>query len=192
MQEHYPEIESLKLVIEKKKGGKIATPTDFGQLTSMILRETGFHVGVTTIKRLWGYIDNNNRMRESTLSIFARFVGYRDWDDFCTTVHNNEGTESSFLSERQIISTNLAVDELVEIGWLPDRYCLIRHIGGSRFVVEWAMNCKLHAGDTFCASFFSKGHPLYITDLSQNGSRQVAYVAGTRHGLTLARIKNKK
>ena len=77
MQEHHPEIESLKLAIEAKAGGKLATPADFSLLTAMIERETGCHVGLTTVKRLWGYIDCSSRLRDGTLSIFARFVGRR-------------------------------------------------------------------------------------------------------------------
>lgn len=190
MQKDYPEIESLKLAIEKKTGGKLTTPSDFDHLTSMISHETGCHVGLTTVKRLWGYIENNSRLRESTLSIFARFVGHTDWADFCSAVHNAYGVESSYLSGRQITAASLAVGDLVEIGWPPDRYCLVRHTGGSRFSVEEAINCKLHVGDTFSASLFCIGQPLYITDLTQDGDRQTSYIAGTKHGLTLAKIKN--
>lgn len=190
MQKDYPEIESLKLAIEKKTGGKLTTPSDFYRLVGLISHETGCHVGLTTVKRLWGYIENNSRLRESTLSIFARFVGHKDWAAFCAAMCNNEGAESSFLQGRQITATSLAVGDLVEIGWPPDRYCLVRHTGGSRFSVEEAINCKLHVGDTFSASLFCIGQPLYITDLTQDGDRQTSYVAGTKHGLTLARIKN--
>lgn len=91
-----------------------------------------------------------------------------------------------------IAATSLAVGELVEIGWPPDRYCLVRHTGGGRFVVEEASNCKLHAGDTFSASLFCTGQPLYVTGLSQGGGRPASYVAGMKHGLTLARIKNRR
>ena len=52
MQEHHPEIESLKLAIEAKTGGRLATPADFSRLTALIERETGCHVGMTTVKRL--------------------------------------------------------------------------------------------------------------------------------------------
>lgn len=170
MQEHYPEIESLKLAIEAKAGGKLATPADFSRLTVLIERETGCHVGLSTVKRLWGYIDCSSRLRDGTLSIFARFVGHKDWTDFCAAVRDNAGTESSFLDGRQVSSTDLAAGDLLEIGWPPDRYCMIRNMGGNRFVVEKAMNGKLHAGDEFSASLFCLGEPLYITGLARQGA----------------------
>lgn len=190
MQENYPEIESLKLAIEAKTGGRLATPADFSRLTALIERETGCHVGLTTVKRLWGYVDSSSRLRDGTLSIFARFVGYRDWADFCAAVRDNAGTESSFLDGRQVSSTDLAAGDLLEIGWPPNRYCMIRHLGGGRFTVEKAVNGKLRAGDEFCASLFCLGEPLYITGLARQGGRPTSYVAGIKHGLTLIRIKN--
>ena len=83
MEEHYPETESLKAAIEAKMGKRLSTPADFTDLVAAIERETGEHVGITTVKRLWGYIGNDSRMREGTLSVFARFVGYADWSAFC-------------------------------------------------------------------------------------------------------------
>lgn len=189
MEKFYPEIETLKLAIEQKVGRILATPSDFGMLTSLIFRETGCNVGLTTVKRLWGYLDNNSRMRSGTLSIFTRFVGYDSWDDFCEAVHRGKGVESSFLTGRQVAAADLAEGAHVEICWLPDRYCLLRNTGGVSFVIEKALNCKLQRGDTFRASLFCIGHPLYVTDLMRGGSRYASYVAGTKHGLTLVRVK---
>ena len=189
MEKFYPEIEALKLDIEQKVGRRLATPSDFSMLTGLIFRETGCNVGLTTVKRLWGYIDNNSRMRCAILSIFTQFVGYSSWDDFCEAVHSGKGIESSFLTGRQVAAADLAEGALVEIRWLPDRYCLLRNTGGDSFVVEKALNCKLQIGDTFRASLFSIGHPLYVTDLVQDGNRYASYVAGTKHGLTLVRVK---
>ena len=67
---------------------------------------------------------------------------------------------------------------------------MIRHMGDNRFVVEKAINGKLHAGDEFSASLFCLGEPLYITGLTRQGGRPTSYVAGIKHGLTLIRIKN--
>lgn len=91
MEEHYPETESLKAAIEAKMGKRLSTPADFTDLVAAIERETGEHVGITTVKRLWGYIGNDSRMREGTLSVFARFVGYADWTAFCVDVRERGG-----------------------------------------------------------------------------------------------------
>ncbi len=187
MEEYYPEVESLKLAIEEKMGRKIRKPGDFGDLACKIADETGSHVGVTTIKRLWGYIGSDSRMREDTLSVFARFVGCADWQGFCADVREKAGVDSAFLTGRQVSAADLANGDCVEIGWLPDRYCLVRHMGGGCFVVEKAVNGKLRVGDTFRASLFCVGQPLYVTDLVQSGGSSVSYVAGIKNGLTLVR-----
>ena len=191
MEEHYPETESLKAAIEAKMGKRLSTPADFTDLVAAIERETGEHVGITTVKRLWGYIGNDSRMREGTLSVFARFVGYADWTAFCVDVREQGGTDSSFLTEKQVSASSLAVGDCVEFGWLPDRYCLVRHAGDGSFVVEKAVNCKLHVGDTFRAQLFCLGHPLYVADLVQTDGRHASYVAGERNGLTLVRVMKK-
>ena len=165
MEEHYPETESLKAAIEAKMGKRLSTPADFTDLVAAIERETGEHVGITTVKRLWGYIGNDSRMREGTLSVFARFVGYADWTAFCVDVRERGGTDSSFLTGRQVLASSLAVGDCVEIGWLPDRYCLVRHGG--------------------------VGRPLYVADLVQADGRYASYVAGERNGLTLVRVMKK-
>lgn len=170
-------------------GKRLVTPADFTDLVVDIEHETGLHVGITTVKRLWGYIGNNNRMREGTLSVFARFVGYADWSAFCAGVRERGGEESSFLTERQVPASSLAVGDSVELGWLPDRYCLVRHVGNGRFVVDEAVNCKLRVGDTFWAQLFCVGRPLYVTDLVRPGGRCASYVAGEAHGLTLVRVR---
>ena len=191
MEEHYPETESLKAAIEAKMGKRLSTPADFTDLVAAIERETGEHVGITTVKRLWGYIGNDSRMREGTLSVFARFVGYADWTAFCVDVRERGGTDSLFLTGRQVLASSLAVGDCVEIGWLPDRYCLVRHGGNGSFVVEKAVNCKLRVGDTFKAQLFCVGRPLYVADLVQADGRYASYVAGERNGLTLVRVMKK-
>ena len=188
MEEFYPEIESLKPAIEAKMGKRLVTPADFTDLVGAIEHDTGVHVGITTVKRLWGYVSNDSRLRDGTLSVFARFVGYRDWTAFREAVREAAGTDSEFLTDRQITASGLAVGDRVELGWQPDRYCLVRHDGGGRFTVEKSVNAKLHPGDTFTASLFCLGRPFYVTDLAQPGGRHASYVAGEKHGLTLVKV----
>ena len=123
-------------------GKRLVTPADFTDLVGAIEHDTGVHVGITTVKRLWGYVSNDSRLRDGTLSVFARFVGYRDWTAFREAVREAAGTDSEFLTDRQITASGLAVGDRVELGWQPDRYCLVRHDGGGRFTVEKSVNAN--------------------------------------------------
>jgi len=78
------EILLLREMVEESVARKMKAPADFQFLTGVIQERCKETLGVTTLKRIWGYIDGYNTTRYSTLSVLARFVGYRDWDDFLT------------------------------------------------------------------------------------------------------------
>lgn len=72
----------LRKMVEDSVSRKIKTPADFQFLTGVIQERCKETLGVTTLKRLWGYVDGYDSTRYSTLSVLARCVGFRDWDDF--------------------------------------------------------------------------------------------------------------
>ena len=41
---------------------------------------TGEHIGVNTLKRLLGFIDDEREPRPSTLDIIARYLDFENWD----------------------------------------------------------------------------------------------------------------
>lgn len=49
--------------------------------------------------------------------------------------------------------------------------------------METAENSKLKAGDTFYASLFILGEPLYLSDLVQGNNPPLAFVVGNKDGL---------
>ena len=67
----------------KKIQKKLLTPSDFDLLAASIAKESHDRISLSTLKRVWGYVNNKHRLRNETLSILARFVGYNDWTDFC-------------------------------------------------------------------------------------------------------------
>lgn len=60
----------------------MSTPKDFDCLRNSIYEECHEMVSVSTLKRLWGYNRYDNTPRKSSLNPIARYVGFRDWDDF--------------------------------------------------------------------------------------------------------------
>lgn len=61
--------------------------------------------------------------------------------------------------------------------------CTFRYLGDSQFVVEKAENSKLKVGNTFSASLFILGEPLFLSNLVQGGNPPVPFVVGNRDGL---------
>lgn len=178
-------IEALKKAVEQKMGKTLSSPGDFDELLLKIdMQHTG-KSSRSSVKRLFGYVQNEHDFRDGTLSVFARFAGYRDWADFCDSVRKDGGVESDFLSKRHIKASELNPGERIEIGWLPDRRCVVECLGNGAFRVVEAENAKLAAGSTFRTDVMGIGLPMYATDVDLGNGRLNTYVAGREHGLTL-------
>ena len=58
-------------------------PRHFAALSDYVFERTNQRISPTTLKRLWGYLDEGVQPRKSTLDILAQSVGYGSWEDFC-------------------------------------------------------------------------------------------------------------
>ena len=76
-------IEGLRNTIEKMVGRKMQTPKDFDALSESIFEETHQRISPTTLKRLWGYLQEPSMPRSSTLSLLAQYAGFESWDAYC-------------------------------------------------------------------------------------------------------------
>ena len=179
-------IEGIKTAIEEAIGFKVETPKNFELMRQIVFQRTGEYISATTLKRIWGYLDEPLKTRNTTLSILARTIGYKDWEDFLLS-------RESGLPERKIPSSpsfgrsiNVAADlhegDRISLYWNPGRECLVRYMGNMQFVVEESKKTRLKAGDTFFCHLIIAGHPLYLSNLVQGNSEPVAYVCGRIHG----------
>lgn len=71
-----PEIEELKLLIEQKYGKTLGTTTDFEEFSVHLSHDTGQNVSASTLKRLWGYVNDSHKPRMFTLDILAQYLGH--------------------------------------------------------------------------------------------------------------------
>ncbi len=92
MTEH---IERLREAAEKKVGRRMHTPKDFDLLRDSIYEECHEMVSISTLKRLWGYNRYEGTPRVSSLNPIARYVGYRDWDEYTLNCSSNEEQDVS-------------------------------------------------------------------------------------------------
>ncbi len=74
------------------------------------------------------------------------------------------------------------------MSWLPDRNCILEHLGNGMFRVVKAENTKLHAGDTFTCYLFINHEPAYLDNLLPEGKVPMRYVAGKQSGVVLETI----
>ena len=179
------EIANLRREIETAVNRRIATPKDFDALREMIFSRLHILVSATTLKRIWGYIDDNVSTRRGTLDILARYLGYADFEAF----ENGATADGGELSSNPIMSRRIDVDEqlqpgdLLRLTWQPGRVCDVEYRGERLFCVVASQNTRLCAGNTFKCSLMIEDEPLYIDNLIVDGKAPVAYVCGKRSGI---------
>ena len=183
MNKNAPEVIQLRKDVEAHLGMCPATPADFETLIAQIWLQLHENIALSTLERLWGYIEGANNTRRSTLNILSRYVGSRDWDDYTIHLKTEEhGSSNPFIADG-VHTQDLQPGQKLEVTWLPNRRCVFRYLGNMRFEVVESTNSKLNSGDTFTSTFFLIGQPLYIDHLVLTGHTPVSYVAGNNGGL---------
>ena len=173
----------LRQMVEESVSRKMKTPADFQFLTGVIQERCRETLGVTTLKHIWGYIDGYDTLRFSTLSLLARCVGFRDWDDFVEN-HNGKGESSNLVLGRSLYATDVPMDEQLTITWAPDRRVLLQHNGNGYFTVIESDNSKLKPDDSFHCTCFIIGQPLYLDHFVRGNKPPTLFVVGNKGGLT--------
>lgn len=164
-------------------GRAVRTPQDFDFLAASIFRRIHESVSASTLKRIFGYVKTDGNPRRAVLDILSRYVGYSDWDAFCQRSDADALIESNPILGEAVSADALCKGDLIAVSWKPDRECTFRCTGHHRFVVERSRGSKLSVGDTFAAHQFISGEPLYLENLSLQGSIPVSYVCGRESGI---------
>lgn len=178
-------IEILKKEIAKSVMHEMVRASDFDALYEEIRHRTGETIGVSTLKRLWGYIDGYKSVRESTLDVLSRFVGYPDWHTFVAECCGNKEERTSYrVVTSTLESSELEIGAHVVIEWNPGRRLLLQHKGEGWFDVLEAQNSKVKSGDRFHCDRFMIGQPLYVDSLTHADQSPTLFVMGKKGGLT--------
>ena len=181
---HSPEIQCLRRDIEQHVGQQLQSPADFQLLLQQIWEKQHAVLSLSTIKRLWGYVESNRAPRLSTLNTLAQFLGFADWNAYLVTLEQRDGIESAMCTGEGIQTADLQAEDRIVVAWQPNRQCTFRYLGENQFVVENSKNAKLQQGTTFSAARFMIGQPMYLDNILLVDGTHTSYVAGKRHGLT--------
>lgn len=184
MGKNIPELNSLLTEVEKKFGKRIATSTDFEALSSEIESLRGDLISASTLKRLWGYVHSNPIPRTGTLDILCRYIGERNFKEFCLNLKRKSNTESGHFASKYVTVSEIAAGQELIIGWNPNRLVRISYLGDFRFRVLSSDNSQLQIGDEFETTSFSLGFPLYLPFIGRSGKKLPSYIAGSLNGLT--------
>lgn len=178
--------EGLKSHVERAFGNSIRTPKEFESLRESIMRHTGVLLSATTLKRLWGYLDEPVAPRESTLNILASYAGWPSWKEFASGVVPE--IESGTVAKLRInVRKDLAKGDIIRLLWHPERICDVEYLGDMEFKVISAQNTRLRPGDLFSCSLIISGEPLYMDNVRRDGAEMGVYVCGRRSGIGFIR-----
>lgn len=180
------DIKALRAAIEETIGTKITGPKNFNRLMEFIKTRTGEYISATTLKRVWGYIDEPMKTRYNTLSTIARAIGYGDYNDFLQR-NDNAPAETRIPSGQKYgkvvdVLSDLEPDDRVELFWHSGRECMVRYLGDMNFIVESSKQTRLKPNDTFRCHLILAGHPLYLSGLKHGNAKPTAYICGKIHG----------
>lgn len=180
------EVTALRKHIEEAFGQKITGPKSYDALQNFISRRTGQYISTTTLKRIWGYIDEPLKTRETTLSLLAQSIGYTDWKNFINrreghTVEKAVQSSPHFGRNIDVLKDLKADDELI-LYWNPGRECHVRYLGDMRFEVLASAKTRLKPGTTFVCHLILAGHPLYLSSVVVGNSAPMAYICGKLNG----------
>ena len=181
---HSPEIKCLRSDLEQRVGQQLQSPADFQLLIQQIWEKNHAVLSLSTIKRLWGYVESNGAPRLSTLNTLAKFLDFADWNAYLVALEQRGGTESAMFTGECIQTADLQAGDKIAVAWQPNRQCAFRYLGDNQFIVEDSKNAKLQQGTTFSAARFMIGQPMYLDNILLADGTHTSYVAGKRHGLT--------
>lgn len=181
----------LRQLVEESADHRIETSNDFIFLSGEIRGRLNENLSVSTLKRLWGYVDGYASVRPSTLDILARFVGFPDWETFVSDYCEVEGVQSSHrVVSESLFAKDLNVGDNVEIRWNPNRRLLLNYLGDNMFTITESENAKLKVGDQFLCQRFILNQPLFV-DVLDNEGQTAVFVMGNKGGLTKIAITNR-
>lgn len=175
----------LRALVEESANHRLSTSTDFAFLSGCIQGRLHQTLSVSTLERIWGYVDGYQSVREGTLSILAQFVGFPDWATFVADYCNVPSAQSSHrVMAPSLMASEVPTGDRIVIEWNPERKCTLVHLGDGLWRVEESIKSKLLVGDTFLCQRFTLNQPLFLEDYHHENEPPSLFVVGKRGGLT--------
>lgn len=173
----------LRDMIERKLGIKILYTSHCGALEQAIYDETGQHIGLTTLKRMFGFVKAPHVPRRSTYDILAQYLGYPDYAMLCREL-GSDYEISEFGEVESIETERLRPGDKVKLRYNPKRELMLSYLGNSEYIVTASVGSKLREGDRVCISQFAKGFELLVTEVVRDGKSLGSYTGAKQGGLT--------
>lgn len=181
----------LRNLVEETIGRRLTTTTDFSILSTELKERKCGELSISTLKRMWGYVDGYQKVRENTLDVLSSYVGYANFRTFVKCFCES----ACFISSKIMLPKPLYAKDIIEgeevvIKWDPNRVCRLKSLGGERFEVIDVENSKLSVGDTFSCRAFYKNQPCFLENFVHAKEKPCDFVVGNNGGLTFVECLN--
>jgi len=168
-------------LLKQKSNRDFRLPSDCDYLALDIESVTSEHIGVNTLKRLLGFIDDERDPRTSTLDVISRYLGFENWDVLKTFDDRSNSSFESFSEEIRV--NDLSIGQCIQISYLPDRLIEIEYVGANRFRVRNSLNSRLREDDQVTITHIIVGYPLLVSEVIRDGKSLGAFTAGKAQGI---------
>lgn len=179
--------EQILNLIRSRVASPLSRPSDFEALAADIETRTGEHLGVNTLKRLFGIIDSNVKATKNTLNIVARYLSY-DSFDLLEKCINDKNSEFAKLTD-VVYPQSLAEGTMIEVTYQPSRLVRMRIESDHRCRIIHEENTKLADGDLLDIGQIVKCMPFYVRNVERQGKSLSSYVGGKEGGVTSVKVK---
>lgn len=185
------DISRMRKAVEACFGSSLKSSRHFEALSDSIHERTGILLSPTTLKRVWGYLDENVNPRLHTLDTLCRYAGWNGWHDFTDNQHDD--IESGPIDRPRLdVRRELKPGDAVVLTWKPERVCEVKFLGDDRFVVNSSKGTRLQPGDCFRCTSIIAGEPLYLDHLTRSGADLGVYVCGRNTGICFSVVDSGK
>lgn len=183
MSEGNTDVQYLLQQVTASFGKAIVTARHFNELRESIYGRTRILLSATTLKRLWGYLNEPVDPSRHTLDVLCRYIGWSSWQEFCSSPRT-DNIESGPVNKSHIdVRRQCRAGDRLVLTWSPGRVCHCRYLGNGRFEIVEAQGTRLIAGDIFSVEHIIADAPLYLNNLIRGGENRGTYVCGSKTGI---------
>lgn len=185
----------LREAVVQKYGCTPCGPTDFDRLSLSIYQITKRTISPSTLKRLWGYINDQSGTSISTLSLLCRYAGYRDWEDFqnhAGVFSSDNCCESGFSLGQILTCDTLPIGSRVRADWSGRKSCTVIKVANPRrFKVIESNNIKLQPDDLVTLDSIAISRPFVALDCMRGSQSLGNYIGAKDSGIKAFLISEK-
>lgn len=171
----------IQKLIRERMACDLTRPSQFDALALDIEGKTGEHIGVNTLKRLFGLLPDV-KPTESTLQTVARYLGYGSWRLLVKAVEDKNSEIDG--ENAAVYPPDLPLGTNISINYEPQRHIVIKALADGLCRVESVSGGKLMVGDLLDVPMVMVGQPFIAKHLIRDGNDIGSYKGGIEGGVT--------